>query len=52
MARKTRQGGRTVVVKREASARRPDATKATEAELDALIEEATVDAYRRWGRGR
>jgi len=45
MAQTTGQGRATVVVKRGASARRPHATKATEAELDALIEEATVDAY-------
>jgi hypothetical protein len=32
-------------VRRGASKRRPHATKASDAELDALIEEATVDAY-------
>jgi Calcium binding len=33
------------VMRRDAGKKRPQATKASDAELDALIEEATVDAY-------
>jgi hypothetical protein len=35
----------TAALRRGAGNKKPYATKTTEAELDALIEEATVDAY-------